>query len=150
MREDKFGPRCRVHYAETPEEGIWETEVSGVCGKAEHGVTRGLCRNRSDLVPRRSRPGGDRAVRPRKTVIVSLLLPYRSWLLVATRGLPRLVWNPHRSKVSQPGPCCVSNPSQAGPWAACLTQAAVPNPMKRGVPLTGLTTRLGTGPQMQG
>lgn len=83
MKEDKFGPRCRVHYAETPEEGIREIEITGMCGKAEHGVIRGLCRNRSDLMPRRSRPGGERTVRPRKTVIVSLFRMARgcSWPL---------------------------------------------------------------------
>lgn len=49
--------------------------------------------------------------------------------LPATRGLPRLIWTPHCSKVSShPGRRCISNPGQAGPEAAGLTPSCGSEP----------------------
>lgn len=69
----------------------------------------------------------ERGVGPRKAFIVYLLAIAVS--LPATRGLPRLVWSPHCSKVSShPGRRCISNPIQAGPEAAGLTPSCGSEP----------------------
>lgn len=71
----------------------------------------------------------ERAVRPGKIVIVSLLLQYRSWPLWPLEGFPAS--SGIHTTVQVPNQDHAVFQTQArldGPWAACLIQAGGPEP----------------------